>query len=137
MIREDFSAAAHQFFALARLLMSYEPRHGAVGLALSSGRYVDYRVGWNVIADGPHERFTWIDPTGTQPGLTTYERPTNVPESEIYREPEHPPFDRTDAHAFLNRALAVLATELTDDAQRDRSLSYSPPDPAGLQARRA
>ncbi len=84
MIREDFSAAAHQFFALARLLMSYEPRHGAVGLALSSGRYVDYRVGWNVIADGPHERFTWIDPTGTQPGLTTYERPTTVPESEIY-----------------------------------------------------
>jgi len=54
---------------------------------------VDYRVGWNVIADGPHERFTWIDPTGTQPGLTTYERPTTVPESEIYRQPEHPPFD--------------------------------------------
>lgn len=118
-VREDYSAAAHRFFALARLFMSHHPIFGGAVIARCLGDYQPYRPGWNIKSDADGEKYVWVNPNGGE-GHTTKERPEGISDAEIYRTPLEPPFMESDAHGFFNRAVSGLAMELGDDgAQTD------------------
>lgn len=116
-VREDYSPAAHRFFALSRLFMSHHPTTGAAHIAINLGDYLPYRLGWNVTSDEFGDKYVWI---GTQEaeGRTTRERPNGVADSEIYRKPPKPPFSGSHALGFFNRAVSALTLELGEDQRR-------------------
>lgn len=116
-IRENYSTAAHRFFALSRLFMCNHPVIGAAHVARGLGDYLPYRPGWNSHPNMLGERYVWIDAEG-KGGRITNERPEGVPDSEIYRTPPEPPFFGSDAHGFYNRAVSALAVQLGGDKRQ-------------------
>jgi hypothetical protein len=114
-VREDYSSAAHRFFALARLFMCHHPIAGAAVIARCLGDYQPYRPGWNFKSGTNGEHYVWIG-AGEKEGRTTKERPEGVPDADIYHAPPEPPFSGSDAHGFFNRAVSGLAVELGSDA---------------------
>lgn len=118
-INEDYSAAAHSFFALARVLMCHHPVIGAAIIARRFGEFVPYRSGWNVQPGMRGDRYVWIDPDGKeQDGRTTSDRPEGVPDSEIYRRPPEPPYKGSRAESSFNRAVSALAVQLAEDKRQ-------------------
>ena len=117
-VNEDYSAAAHNFFALARVLMCNHPVVGAATVARSFGDYLPYRPGWNVQPGMRGESYVWIDPEGTQGGRTTTDRPNGVPDSDIYRKSPEPPYAGSAAQRSFNRAVSALGFELAGDERQ-------------------
>jgi hypothetical protein len=107
-IREEHSAAAHHFFALAKHLMCVHPSVGAESIAIYRGEHLPYRPGWNIsAAESGQTRYVFINPGGNM-GQTTRIRPQGVPDSEIHVKQREPDFLQSSAFPSFTHARDVL-----------------------------